>query len=110
MARSNIYGMGFSLMVIGGIATFGSLLKDTTVFSSIESYDRIHNNGLMNDRLVYTIVSCSISIVGALLMVIGSISDLQETYLTIQTHKKKAPKPVAPADTQPHKIEPEEII
>ncbi len=79
--------LGKLFFVIGLIAIFASLNMDATVYGEFSSVDRnLYNIGKLNDRSNYVLVSCCITLIGAIWI---GISQLPYNNVIADVNQKK---------------------
>jgi uncharacterized membrane protein len=81
---SILLGAGWSLILIGlGLALYDFLAYDTTVqaqglasiVSEMVQGNRVHNQGLMNNRLVGVVLGTGLALLGGMLLVLQGLSE-----------------------------------
>lgn len=81
---SILLGAGWSLILIGlGLALYDFLAYDTTVqaqglasiVSEMVQGNRVHNQGLMNNRLVRVVLGTGLALLGGMLLVLQGLSE-----------------------------------
>lgn len=70
---SAVQGLGIALAGLGGFCLLGALGMDTTVHTGYGG--RVHNVGLMNDRLVGVVIGAALLIAGVLMLTLGGRRD-----------------------------------
>jgi hypothetical protein len=86
--------IGIIFFIIGFIALIISMSQGVTVRSS--GFNEIVNFGLMGDKILSVIISCSVALMGIILMAAGMVKDALMKGLKPQTESVKeiAAKPV----------------
>ncbi len=81
--------LGSIVIVLSTIGIFVSFNLDTTVRSGL---DKVHNTGLLQEQMMFLIVSCGLAIEGAIFFSIGELGQMLKRILV----KAKKPKPEPP--------------